>query len=378
MAKLEEWEIKKYWEIFSGLKPVNNKLSGDQVSVVLKNSKLSEDKLAKIWDLSDIDVDGSLDFEEFCICMRLIFDLVNGTITQLPDTLPDWLIPSSKLYLVQANKAVLTNNNHSSDEDEELSLGSDFDWYISPGDKLRYEEIYSSASDKFGRITFNSLNGLYSSLRNVPETDVRSAWNLVNPRQSETIDKDQVLVFLHMLNQRENGKRIPRGVPAALRATFSKETPEYNIDSHQANISTSNHSTSKASFGDNYLERIGGSNFGNIKKGTDFSSTEGTDWEEVRLKRELKQVEEELAKAEEEAKRTQNERNGTNNELLKIKREFQQLLEYKQKQLVNGSKLNDLDGINADISTVESQVEVLEQYLNQKKTELEQLKREVV
>lgn len=38
--KLEEWEIKKYWEIFSGLKPVDNKLTGDQVSVVLKKFKI--------------------------------------------------------------------------------------------------------------------------------------------------------------------------------------------------------------------------------------------------------------------------------------------------------------------------------------------------
>ena len=38
MPRLEESEIKKYWQIFQGLKPVDNKLTGDKVSPVLKNS----------------------------------------------------------------------------------------------------------------------------------------------------------------------------------------------------------------------------------------------------------------------------------------------------------------------------------------------------
>jgi len=390
--KLEEWEIKKYWEIFGGLKPVNNKLSGDQVSVVLKNSKLSDSNLSKIWDLSDIDTDGSLDFEEFCICMRLIFDLVNGTISSLPSELPDWLVPSSKAHLIQANRALSghdqQNLRYSDSEDEESGgLSDQFDWYISPMDKSKYEDIYSSASDRFGRITYNSLNGLYNTLANVPATDISSAWNLVNPRSSETIDKDQTLIFLHMLNQRSMGKRIPRSVPSSLRATFSKETPEYSLDSHQAEIHKSGGTggNSKHSFADNYLERIGGSGLSKNTKGTDFSSTEGTDWEEVRLKRELADLEEKVRQKELETDSKQNERNkvlngdGTsNNKTLQTRKELEQLLEYKQKQLIQDSKTGvNLSDISNDIDTVESQVQVLEQYLQQKKNEYNELKNQI-
>lgn len=384
MPKLEQWEIKKYWEIFRGLKPQDNKLNGEKLAPVFKNSRLEQDKLTKIWDLADIDADGSLDFEEFCIAMRLIFDLVNGNTTNVPSNLPSWLIPGSKRHLLDAEEAVSTRMNNvnagsESDTDEEYTLDSDFDWYISPTDKSTYEDVYNSSCDNYGRIKFSSLDDLYKSLSKVPLTDISYAWNMVNPKQSETIDKDQCLVFLHILNQRSNGKRVPRSIPASLRATFSKEIPDYDPQSQQGNISQPafNSDTKREdSFASGYLNKLGASKSPLVSNGTDFSETKGTDWEEVKLRRELEDLEQLLEKAEME----KNNR-GKDNHLALVKHEFEQLLKYKEEQVKqmdskHGGGVN-LDSAISNINSIEIQVQQLEQYLQSKQDELSRLNREI-
>ncbi|KAI0204878.1 actin cytoskeleton-regulatory complex protein END3 [Astrocystis sublimbata] len=390
--RIEPQEIETYWNIFATRTNGGQFLTGEQAAPLLKNSGLQDDQLERIWDVADVDNDGNLDFEEFCVAMRIIFDIVNGEYADVPATLPDWLVPESKSHLVQANRAITGKQvqfEQVDDDSDTPGLKDGFDWYMSPQDKAKYESIYQENRDMRGEISFNALEDLYESL-DVPDTDIRSAWNLINPSAGSCINKDASLAFLHILNNRHEGFRIPRTVPASLRSSFERNQIDYQLDSERNASSASrwaakadeNTTTGrKAKFGDQYLTRLGRSSFKTA--GTDFSKANSdAEWEEVRLKKQLAELEAKMEKVESDANRRRGGKRESKPAL--VKRELEQLLDYKRKELRDleegGGKAkegNNLRGVADDLQTVKEQVDGLEAHLSSRMQVLDQLRREI-
>jgi hypothetical protein len=312
--------------------------------------------------------------------------------SDVPTTLPDWLVPASKAHLVQASRA-LTGSQPAfdtvEDDDDTPGLRDGFDWYMSPADKNKYEEIYTANRDSHGNIDFESLSGLFDSL-DIPDSDVRFAWNLVNPKARESVGKDACLAFLHILNQRSEGYRVPRSVPPSLRASFEKAHIDYDVERAGSNrwAASSNDDTTtgrKAKFGDAYLTRLGvgdrAANYGSRGKGTDFGGRTTEDWEEVRLKKQLRELESKISDVEKEAENKRHGRSKDSKPAL-VKRELEMLLDYKRKTLLDfdndeGGAVKGLGGIREEIDTVKEQVDGLQSHLGRRQEVLEDLRRQI-
>lgn len=96
-----DWIVERqrspYDQTFMTLGPVDGKISGASAKSELIKSKLPNSVLAKVWRLSDVDKDGMLDTDEWALANYLIKLKIDGF--ELPNTLPDHLVPPSKRKL---------------------------------------------------------------------------------------------------------------------------------------------------------------------------------------------------------------------------------------------------------------------------------------
>ncbi|KTW30235.1 hypothetical protein T552_00713 [Pneumocystis carinii B80] len=372
MEEITTEEQKKYWEIFISLNPINGYLSGDQAAKVLKNSNLPNEKLEKIWNLADIDKDGNLDFEEFCISMRLIFDVINKVYLEVPSRLPDFLIPTSKAHLIVAQEAIYENeqNTHLMQKTSKTRILSDnFDWYIQPSDKQNYDAIYSSNADLYGNISFNTLRDFYAIL-DISEEELLNAWKLVNPRMKETIEKDQAFYFLHILNQRNKGIRVPNVVPANLRATFEKNPVDYNINEASYKNDHKNANFPQSSKHKSPMKKYDSS------KEMYATHVEDSNWNDIRQKRQEIHY---------QGKKHRSDVSDEHVPHSIILAELEQMLEFKKselKRLKEGdvksiTGMNDLESIQSDVLEMKQQIDNLGLYLIKKTDELQKLRSDI-
>lgn len=81
-----------YVKQFQNIEPdINGQIMGNVAKDFFEKSKLSNQELSKIWQLSDLNQDGALNLEEFCIAMHLV--VLRRNEIEIPDRLPFALMP---------------------------------------------------------------------------------------------------------------------------------------------------------------------------------------------------------------------------------------------------------------------------------------------
>ena len=118
--------------------------------------------------------------------------------------------------------------------------------------------------------------------------------------------------------------------------------------------------------------------------GTDFSSVKDTDWEKVRLQRELATLNEKIESTEVEARsrRLGRGRNPSSKSAL-VKRELEQMLDFKRRELRRLKDGEDIERggnlarVRTEIQNFKEQVDTLAEHLLQREEELRNLQRSI-
>ena len=82
----KEYYVKQFLSIQSN---PQGKITGTSAKDFFERSKLSANDLSRIWHLADVDQDGALSLEEFCIAMHLV--VLRRNNVELPSSLPSCL-----------------------------------------------------------------------------------------------------------------------------------------------------------------------------------------------------------------------------------------------------------------------------------------------
>ncbi|KAJ1983800.1 endocytosis defective- protein [Dimargaris verticillata] len=350
-------EYNQFLSIFQNAGPVGGALPGANARDILVQSSLPTHQLEKVWELADIDKDGNLDFDEFCVAMKLVYGLLEGQFPQVPAQLPSTLIPQSKVHLLGSapmpptapGPASYSTGHTNTVVPPPPAPNEPFTWYIAPPDRSTYEARFSQYRRGAETVSLLYLNDYLKSY-GLAWDDVMRYWNLIDVRRTQVLNKEQFVLLLHVLTSATKGIRIPPTLPASVRDIIQNslrlnESLKYtSTKSHSGSNSPQGSSpglfgksSKNVALADSYLAKLNSnysskSTYGKSSSPASSSTAAGILLEEESLRDELKKLDQDIDEAEKRLDRLQsNAKDGGNNGMPSTISELEQLLDYKER-----------------------------------------------
>ena len=86
---------------------------------------------------------------------------------------------------------------------------------MTPTDKLRYDEVFSSLNPTNGLVSGQSVRPVLER-SNLPVDVLRQVWNLSDIDKDGCLDADEFAVAMHLARDSTNGKQLPANLPYEL------------------------------------------------------------------------------------------------------------------------------------------------------------------
>ncbi|KAJ1718724.1 endocytosis defective- protein, partial [Coemansia biformis] len=224
-------EQRLYQQHFLNANPIDGRLPGAAARANLMQSGLPTHQLGQIWELADIDRDGALDFDEYCIALKLVFSLLNRAIDGVPPELPPSLIPQSKYRHFTGNSGA-SNTSPAHIVSPQLSSpgasagagafghqplsGGALEWYVPGADRARYQGLFAQHARGSPYVRMLDVDELLGSL-GIPRAAVTQAWALVDVRKYQQLNQEQFIYLMHVLGAHSRGVPLPGTLPSVVK-----------------------------------------------------------------------------------------------------------------------------------------------------------------
>ncbi|KAJ2162022.1 endocytosis defective- protein [Coemansia sp. RSA 552] len=310
-------ERQQFQQHFYNAGPVDGKLPGSAARQSLMQSGLPTQQLGEVWELADIDKDGALDLEEYCIALKLVFSLLNRAIDSVPPVLPPSLIPQGKYgHFTSTATDVLSSGgslHQLAGSPQVVSPNAEMEWYIPNEERARYQGLFSQHTGG-SQVRFLDVDEFLGSL-GLPRPTITQAWSLVDVRKYQELNQQQFVYLMHVLSSHLKGTRIPAVLPPAVKdAIYSSlnlnstgsRTPEPASHGYRYGKPSSTAAgdsrkpglygerSGNVALADSYLSKLKTSSTFKNEPGSRYASSSKRTEEEKRLKAELKGLDEEL------------------------------------------------------------------------------------
>ncbi|GAB6028884.1 Epidermal growth factor receptor substrate 15-like 1 [Chamberlinius hualienensis] len=219
-------ERAKYDKLFDSLGPIQGSLPSSKVKPVMMNSKLPVDVLGRVWDLSDIDRDGSLDREEFALAMHLIYKALDNH--PVPAVLPQDLIPQTKVkklppgavpvlppipivdgpLVKQLPSPPILSTASIDFSDQNIQSKPKVKWIITPAEQIKYDSMFEAADlDHDGFVNGGEIKDSFLQ-SGLPQPVLAHIWNLCDVKQNGRLNNEQFALAMYLVQQRVQGQNL--------------------------------------------------------------------------------------------------------------------------------------------------------------------------
>ncbi|KAI7834156.1 cytoskeletal-regulatory complex EF hand-domain-containing protein [Kickxella alabastrina] len=315
-------EKQQFQQHFLNANPVDGRLPGAVARQSLMQSGLPTQQLGQIWELADIDKDGALDFDEYCIALKLVFSLLNKVIPSIPPSLPPTLIPQSKYAYFAGSMANAQPQQpqwqqQQTQQQQQPQLlqqeSAKLEWYVPGEDRARYQGLFAQHSRGSAQVRLLDIDEFLNSL-GTPRSGITQAWSLLDVRKYQQLNQEQFIYLLHVLNAHMRGAPIPATLPPAVKDNLYKSlnldssgaagSPEqsygYRHNKSSAPVADSRkpglygEKSGNVALADSYLSKLKTSSTFKNEAGSRYASSSKNAEEEKKLRAELKGLEEEF------------------------------------------------------------------------------------